>query len=327
MSAGVFLIATVFLGGAGLAIDRWRHRPVDPLLPSASMLERVDTLTQPLIVDPGWLVDRRSDPANPPLIIDLSSRTQYETEHIPGAVHGWWQDGMELHAPSYGELLSDRTGPLARQRWLQSLGITRDSTIVVYDSTGGRDAARLVWALGFMGIRSASVLNGGLAAWKSFGLPVTAAETVAPNVEVISEGQDLAWLIATDELARRLGDASLTIVDIRSDAETRDDLNDTIRIGRLPESRSLPWTNLYEADGVRLRSLDELSAIFTAAGLAPEDEIVLYGQFGMDTGRVWFALAAAGYSRVRIYDEGWVYWASRQDLPVDPLEDDDVIYA
>jgi thiosulfate/3-mercaptopyruvate sulfurtransferase len=291
------------------------------------MLDGTDTSVQSLIVDPGWLVDRRSDPVDPPLIVDLSSRTQYETEHIPGAVHGWWQDGMELHAPSYGELLSDRTGPLARQRWLQSLGITRDATIVVYDDSGGRDAARLVWMLGFMGIDSASVLNGGLAAWKSFGLPVTSTETSPPDVEIISPGQDLAWLLATDELARRLGDPSLTIVDIRSDAETRDDLNDTIRIGRLPRSISLPWTSLYEDDGVRMRSLDQLTAIFTAAGLAPEDEILLYGRFGMDTGRVWLALAAAGYSRVRIYDEGWVYWASRDDLPIDPLPDDTVIYA
>lgn len=323
----VFVVALFLLGGAGVAIDRARHIPVRPLPPSASMLEGTDTSAQSLLVDPGWLVDRRSDSANPPLIVDLSARTQYETEHIPGAIHGWWQDGMELHAPSYGELISDRTGPLARQRWLQSLGITRDTAIVVYDDSGGCDAARLVWMLGFMGIDSASVLDGGLAAWKSFGLPVTSTETPPPSVGIISPGQDLRWLMATDELVRRLGDPSLTIVDIRSDAETRDDLNDTIRIGRLPRSISLPWTSLYEDDGVRLRSLDQLTAIFTAAGLAPEDEILLYGRFGMDTGRVWLALAAAGYSEVRIYDEGWVYWASRPDLPIEPLPDDTVIYA
>lgn len=326
-SASVFMITTILLGGAGLAVDRVRHTPVSPLPPSVNMLEGTDTPSQSLIVDPGWLVDRRSEPANPPLIIDLSSRTQYETGHIPGAIHGWWQDGMELHAPNYGELLSDRTGPLARQRWLQSLGITRDATIVAYDSEGGRDAARFIWMLGFMGIDTASVLNGGLAAWKSFRLPVTSMETPPPDAGIISPGQDLTWLLATDELARRLGDPSLTIVDIRSGDETMDDLNDTIRIGWIPRSISLPWTSLYEGDGVRMRPVDQLSAILTAAGLAPEDEILLYGRFGIDTGRVWLALTAVGYSHVRIYDEGWVHWASRDDLPIDPLPDDTVIYA
>lgn len=326
-SASVLAIASILLGGAGLAIDRLRHMPIAPLAPSAGLLEGLDTPAQEVLVDPGWLVDQRADQAKPPLIIDLSPRTQYETEHIPGAIHGWWQDGMELHAPNYGELISDRTGPLARQQWLQSLGVSRDATIVVYDSNAGRDAARLVWMLGFMGIDTASVLNGGLASWKSFGLPVTSEEAGPPAVDVISPGQDLAWLVATDELARRLGDPSLTIVDVRSDAETRDDLNNTIRTGRIPRSIALPWTSLYEADDVRLRPPDQLATTFAGAGLAPEDEILLYGQFGIDTGRVWLALAAAGFSRVRIYDEGWVYWASRVDVPIDPLPDDTIIYA
>lgn len=326
-SASVLAIALILLSGAGLAIDRLRHMPVAPLAPSAGLLDGTDLQAQGLLVDPGWLVDRRADQANPPLIIDLSSRTQYESGHIPGAIHGWWQDGMELHAPNYGELISDRTGLLARQQWLQSLGVSRDATIVAYDSNGGRDAARFVWILGFMGIDTASVLNGGLAGWKSFGLPVTSEETAPPDVDVISPGQDLAWLLATDELARRLGDPSLTIVDIRSDAEIRDDLNDTIRTGRLPRSIALPWTSLYQDDRVRLRPPEQLIAAFAGAGLAPEDEILLYGQFGIDTGRVWLALAAAGFSRVRVYDEGWVYWASRHDLPIDPFPDDSVIYA
>lgn len=326
-SASVVLVASILLGGTGLAIDRIRHTPIVPLMPSAGLLDGTNTSTQTLLVDPGWLVDRRSDAATPPLIIDLSNRTQYETEHIPGAIHGWWQDGMELHAPGYGELVSDRTGPLARQRWMQSLGITRESAIVAYDDAGGRDAARLVWMLGFIGIDNASVLNGGLAAWKSFGLPVSSVNTAAPDVEVVSPGQDLDRLIATDELVRRLGDPALTIVDVRSEAETRDDLNDTIRIGRIPRSRALPWTSLYAADGIRIRPLDDITAILAAAGLAPEDEIVLYGRFGIDTGRVWLALSAAGYSHVRIYDEGWVTWAASPDLPIDPVPDQTVIYA
>lgn len=326
-ASSLLIISAMLLGAIGVAIDRVRHTAITPPAPPATMLDGTDASTQTLIVDPGWLVDRRADAENPPLVIDLSNQTQYETEHIPGAIHGWWQDGMELHAPSYGELISDRTEPLARQRWLQSLGTSRDSTIVAYDSTGGRHAARLVWMLGFMGIDDASVLNGGLAAWKSFGLPVSSTNVAAPDVEIISPGQDLDWLLATDELVRRLGDPSLTIVDIRSDAEARDDLNDTIRIGRIPRSLSLPWTSLYDAKGVRLRPLDEISVIVAGAGLAPGDEILLYGQFGIDTGGVWLALAAAGYSGVRIYDEGWATWASRPEHPIDPLPEDSVIYA
>jgi thiosulfate/3-mercaptopyruvate sulfurtransferase len=310
-----------------VVIDRVRHDPVSPLVPSAGLLTAPVTGALPLIVDPGWLVDQRADPVSPPLIVDLSSRTQYETEHIPGAIHAWWQDGMDLHAPAYGQLLSDRTGPSARQRWLQSLGITRGTTVVAYDDSGGRDAARLAWMLRYMNNDGAAVLNGGLAAWKSFGLPVTSAPTQPPDVELIDADRDLSWLIATDELERRLGDPSLTIVDIRSDEEAASDLNGTIRSGRIPRSVPLPWTSLMEADGARIKPPEQLAASFRAAGLAPEDEIALYGLFGMDTGRVWTALAAAGFPNARVYDGGWAYWASVPELPIEPLPDDTVIYA
>ena len=125
-------------------------------------------------------------------------------------------------------------------------------------------------------------------------------------------------VIATAELASRLDNPALSLVDIRTPAERADSLNDTIRTGAIPSSIPIPWSQLILDQSGQLRSNDDLRAIFAGAGISPDQEVVLYGQFGSDTGLVWLALRLAGYGTIRVYDEGWALWASRPDLPITP---------
>lgn len=59
------------------------------------------------------------------------------------------------------------------------------------------------------------------------------------------------------------------------------------------------------------------------AGVAPDASVVVYGQFGIDTGLPWVILTALGYEDVRVYDQGWVTWAEAESRPIESLQGTD----
>jgi 3-mercaptopyruvate sulfurtransferase SseA len=105
-----------------------------------------------------------------------------------------------------------------------------------------------------------------------------------------------------------MADPSNLLVDIRSDAERRDDVGGTIGLGVIPGAVRLDWTTLVDADG-RLLPPDAIQTAAQTVGLSPGRKIVLLGLYGTDTGLPWLALRLAGYASVAIYDGGWNQWA------------------
>lgn len=274
----------------------------------------------PLLVSTDWLKAQRAALGDRLVIVDLSTIRRYEQEHIPGAVHGWWQDTMDPYARAYGRLFAARSDPRGRAPIAQRLGIGPDSIVVVYDDQENQRAARFAWVLRYMGIDNVGVLDGGLAAWKGANEPVTSAWT-APNtaVPLITERTAAGMITSTETLQSLLGDSSTVILDTRTRDEAGDDLNGTIRTGRIPGAVWLPWNVTVRDAAGRLKSPAELARLFQTAGVTPDKRIVVYGRFGVETGQTWMALTLLGYRNVTIYDDGWATWAANQNLPVVPL--------
>ncbi len=79
-----------------------------------------------LLAEPDWLWEHRDDPSL--RIIDCASLDKYERAHIPGAVglpvHPWIKDRDEgVHV----------MGPEAFATLMGRLGVSVDTTVVVYD--------------------------------------------------------------------------------------------------------------------------------------------------------------------------------------------------
>src|SRR5262245_2189614 len=53
-----------------------------------------------LLADTSWLAERLNDPFV--RVVDLSPLADYERGHLPGAVHVWWQDLVEINNVNYG---------------------------------------------------------------------------------------------------------------------------------------------------------------------------------------------------------------------------------
>jgi thiosulfate/3-mercaptopyruvate sulfurtransferase len=227
---------------------------------------------------------------------------------------------MDPYYDVYGVVLKDRDAPFTHAHVLADLGIGDRTDLVLYDADRNRYAARLVWYLRYLGHQRASVLDGGLAAWRGAGGEVEDGENGAPAAPPATIDGQAGFIIGTRELAERLGDPSLTILDTRTDDEAGDDLNGTLRSGQIPGSVRIPWTATLRDEAGRLRSPEELGALLAAAGITPEREIAIVARFGVETGQPWLALKLLGHQVVRVYDQAWAEWGRKiSDLPIEPL--------
>jgi thiosulfate/3-mercaptopyruvate sulfurtransferase len=311
--ATIFIVFVLLFGLVGFGLE-WQtvSEPVAPVDARA-----VDSGRQSLLVDVPWLAQQiERDPSL--VVVDLAEKNAYEREHIPGAIHAWWQDMINPHGQSYGMALRIADNPAELQQYAPSLGATNEDTIVVYDNESSARASWFVWQLRSSGYSQAVVLDGGLAAWKGADMPTT-SEASSPRSATASKP---TWNshadIGYEEVLNKLQEPNVIIIDVRSPDQAQDTINDTVPLGRIPGSLTLPEGSAVHPDGTFLTP-DDAWAWLRPLQLEPYNEIIIYGRFGADTGQAWLALNLAGYENVRIYDAGWQGWGSNSQLPVEPL--------
>jgi len=116
--------------------------------------------------------------------------------------------------------------------------------------------------------------------------------------------------IDAEELARRLGDETLFVLDVRSVGEydgTRGYACD-VRQGHIPGARNIDV-------GVLARCEDE-AQVQEVLGLPPGSEVAAYCHSGSRSALAVQILRAAGYE-ARNYAGSWHEWSSREDLPLE----------
>jgi thiosulfate/3-mercaptopyruvate sulfurtransferase len=113
-----------------------------------------------LLVDPAWLVDHLDDPAL--RIIDMREKSDYAQAHIPGAVN--------VSVSDISSTINNIPMEFDRkevQTALNRIGLTPDTTVIIYDNLGMMNSARMFWTLEYVGHTDARILNGGWNAWEA----------------------------------------------------------------------------------------------------------------------------------------------------------------
>jgi thiosulfate/3-mercaptopyruvate sulfurtransferase len=268
-----------------------------------------------LLVSAQWLQAHLTDPSV--RIVDLSAIGDYQQGHIPGAVHLWWQDTIELHNEVYGMM----AGQPEIHQMVQTAGITPESNVVLYDNAGERWAARFLWVLNANGFTHVSLLNGGRQAWQAGGYGLTRS---SPSVTAGHLDLKLNYdvLIDSATVAAHLNDTGYVFVDNRNVAEQQATWYGKLRLGQIPGAKLIPWTAVTEQGSIPYFEAPEtLRKLFLDAGVTPDKKIVVYGLDGVSAAQTYVALKLLGYPAVQVYDGSWSQWGSSANLPITPLPD------
>ena len=186
---------------------------------------------------------------------------------------------------------------------------------MAYDDQSGIRAARAFWFLELFGHQDVRVLDGGVGAWERDGF-FTTTEATVPNKASWDVGRVDARLATWRDLQERLGQAEVVILDTRSDGEYCGTTVRAKRGGAVPGAVHVEWTNNLDSHG-EFKSASELVALYDAAGVTAEKEVVSYCQGGYRAAHSYLALRLIGYPRIRNYIGSWKEWGDREDLPVE----------
>ncbi|MFG2210158.1 sulfurtransferase [Streptomyces sp. NPDC048638] len=221
--------------------------------------------------------------------------------------------------------LSDHAGPLphtmpdARHfgREMRALGVNDGDTVVVYDAAGIYSSARAWWMLRAMGFDRAAVLDGGLPAWRSAGLPL---EKGGP-VPVQRPGDFTArprpgLIVGSDAVTAALADPASAVLDARS----RDRFSGTaaeprpgLRGGHMPGAVNLPFGDIQQHG--RMRPPAQLRAAFSPLA-GDRRRLLLSCGSGVTACILALGAALAGYDELAVYDGSWSEWGLPSDRPV-----------
>jgi thiosulfate/3-mercaptopyruvate sulfurtransferase len=169
-------------------------------------------------------------------------------------------------------------------------GIGAGVFAVAYGSMGG--AERLWWLLRHFGHEECAVLIGGIEAW---GGELRAGEEMIEPAELVPRERSGDTIDAA-EIARRLADPSLALVDARTPNRWRGEPNEIDDPpGRIPGAANAPWNE----------PLPEL----------PAGELVAYCGSGV-TSCVTLHRAWLGGREGRLYPGSWSEW-SKRGLPLE----------
>jgi 3-mercaptopyruvate sulfurtransferase SseA len=262
---------------------------------------------------------------------------EYAEGHIPGALYldtNWLEDPADWN----------RRSPEALEIALRALGITNDTTVVVYgrDTEGqanekwpGRRAGqiaatRALMILRYAGVDDVRLLDGGYDWWVRTGNPL---ETVPREASpVASFGVQVPLrpevIVDIDEAKQILADQEgAALVSIRTWREHIGNVSGYNYIGPAGRIKGDVWgncgTDAYHMQHYRnvdntMRAYPEITANWAEARITGDKWVAFYCGTGWRASETWFYAYLQDWPRIAVYDGGWFEWS--QDPINNPIE-------
>jgi thiosulfate/3-mercaptopyruvate sulfurtransferase len=234
----------------------------------------------------------------------------YAAAHLPGAAH------LDLDADLAGPPGARGRHPLPEperlERALRACGLHDDTEVVAYDQRTSLAAARAWWVLRWAGHPRVRVLDGGLAAWRRAGLPVT-TEVPRPGYGSITVRTGSVPVLDAEGAAAmaRTG----VLLDVRTAERYRGDAEPVDHTaGHMPGAVNLPMADLLAEDGTLLAP-DAVRARATAAGVHRDTPVGTSCGSGVTAAQMTLALHSAGITAIP-YIGSWSEWVEDPSRPV-----------
>ena len=239
-------------------------------------------------------------------------REQYLEGHIPGAV--LVDMDTALASPSVGPGgRHPLPHPEAFEAAMRAAGVSNDRPVVVYDNWRSIAAARAWWLLQHHGHGDTFVLDGGLGAWLSAGLPVEQGD-ISPVPGDFRLGNNPSSAVLDADGAAGMASAGV-LLDARPGDRFRG-VGETVDpvAGHIPGARSLPAFELADEHGFLLPA-DELRERFEAVG-AGEGRVGVYCGSGIQAAHAALAAVVAGLPLPALYPGSWSDWITDPTRPI-----------
>ncbi|HKN69016.1 MAG TPA: rhodanese-like domain-containing protein [Gemmatimonadaceae bacterium] len=274
-----------------------------------------------ILVNTAWLAKHLQDPNL--VLLHVGSSGEYGAMHIPGARFVDLDDISVSEHTQEGLMLEMPTAESLRER-LQKLGISNDSRIIVYYGTDWvSPSTRVIFTLDYAGLGArTSLLDGGMPAWIREGNKVT-DKTTPPRVGTLAPLHIKPIVVDAAYVKEHIGKPRVSIVDGR-DASFYDGVQQgnthmaPHRAGHIAGAKSVPFTEITY-DNLLLKSPNELTALFTKAGVQPGDTIVGYCHIGQQATAMLFAARSLGHP-VLLYDGSFQEWSRLTPAESYPVE-------
>jgi thiosulfate/3-mercaptopyruvate sulfurtransferase len=276
------------------------------LIEAAALAAHVD--------DANWvIVDCRHD-----LVNLAAGRDAYAAGHLPNALFA----DME-HALSGAKRGADGAfrgrHPLPEKdafiELLRSWGVNEGTQVVAYDAHGGMFAARLWWMLRWVGHEAVAVLDGGLPAWQTAGLPLATAVPAPRTRGTIAAREPLVTTVDVDTVLQNVEHGGRQVVDARAPDRFRGE-NETIDPvgGHIPDAKNRFFKDNLQPDG-RFKAPDQLKAELGMVVGDPRKAIMQCGS-GVTACHNLLALEVAGLPGAALYPGSWSEWSADAARPV-----------
>lgn len=216
------------------------------------------------------------------------------------------------------------------------LGITPDSTVVLYSGQKNTSAAYAYWYFTYFGHDSVRILDGGKEYWKEMDYPTTDSPTDfnSQRYKATSVRTGIRATITEVERATHRGDP---VISVRDPKEHRGSLiytlvwatlmlrgelsaiavprflqNSLFSNPHIPGSDNVPFSTIVDQDGT-LKSVEQVRSIVERNQLSADQDIILYCAAGYRSSLFWFVLSELlGFDSVKNYNGSWVEWGSEK---------------
>lgn len=280
---------------------------------SISVWLMAPVLTSPL-VSTQWLADHLG--ADDLLVLDASvhtdgigfdmswhsARDAHERRgHVPGAVYA---DLIDEFSATEADLPLTRPGVDRFESAARALGVSRASTVVVYDDGIGEWSARLWWIFRSFGFDAVAVLDGGFPKWRDEGRPVRVgalSRTPRPSADAFVAGEERPLWADRARVLRAVDGSEPAALVMAADPAVLGDDHPPI----VPGSTTIGVRALLDGSNALLRQPELQRAL---APVLSADEVVTYCGVGSASCVDALALTVLGHQKVRVYDGSLAEW-------------------